>query len=390
MAFHHNFDGPRLIRPEELRASQRLSLHCFGHSLDHEMDSQGEIWPAAETYLIACQGVPVSQISVFHTRLNVAGGFIQVGSIGGVCTHPEYRGQGLASRLLEHSAWRLAEDGARLLLISGDRGLYTRSGCPMAGKYASYILRPGQLQPPAHQVCLRSAGKEDAPLCSRLYASEQVHFERPISKFEEHFARPRGGITAEEWVVEMEGQPAAYLFLRLTWASLGHPEAGIRRLHEFAGSRAAIAAALAQAMNQFPFCKLLLSIPGQDSELIQLLTNYGARPKWIPLPEHTMRILDFPALMADLRPYLQTRLDPAVLDALRFEQSGPLLNGGGDRYSIFLGAERLDLNGEEMTFLVMGSPGRRLLAVPRLQGKLAKAIAGLFPLPSFLPGLDYH
>jgi hypothetical protein len=102
-----------------------------------------------------------------------------------------------------------------------------------------------------------------------------------------------------------------------------------------------------------------------------------------------MRILDFPGLLADLRPYLQTRLDPATLDALRIEQWGPLVNGNGaDHYAISLGVERFDLDGEAMVSLVMGRPGKRILTGKK--GKLSQVISALFPLPSFLPGLDYH
>jgi hypothetical protein len=106
------------------------------------------------------------------------------------------------------------------------------------------------------------------------------------------------------------------------------------------------------------------------------------------LEGHTLRIINFPAFMKDLRPILRARLDAKVLRGLRFEQRGPLLGGiGDDRYMIICGSERLDLNGAEMTRLVVGSADAKAIHAP---GALAEVISAIFPLPSFLPGLNYH
>jgi len=89
-----------------------------------------------------------------------------------------------------------------------------------------------------------------------------------------------------------------------------------------------------------------------------------------------------------LRPILQARLEPALRRGLRFEQAGPLLAGNGaDRMAIARGTERLELDGATMTRLVMGATLEQEVAV---RGALAEVIAALVPLPSFLPGLDYH
>ena len=89
---------------------------------------------------------------------------------------------------------------------------------------------------------------------------------------------------------------------------------------------------------------------------------------------------------------LQARLDKNLLRGLRFEQSGPLLGGiGNDRYAITRGTERLELDGAQMTRLVMGSTDVEAASLPvPTSGALREAISALFPLPSFLPGLNYH
>ena len=75
---------------------------------------------------------------------------------------------------------------------------------------------------------------------------------------------------------------------------------------------------------------------------------------------------------------------------LRFRQSGPLLGGlGADRYAITRGSDRLELDGASMTHLIMGRTDIETESI-NLPGALAEIIPALFPLPSFLPGLNYH
>ncbi len=108
------------------------------------------------------------------------------------------------------------------------------------------------------------------------------------------------------------------------------------------------------------------------------------------LEGHTLRIINFPNFMKDLSPILKSRLDAKLLRGLRFEQSGPLLGGlGDDRYTIRRGSERLELDGATMTCLVMGTVDKNSYSIPA-SGALAEVISALFPLPSFLPGLNYH
>ena len=96
-------------------------------------------------------------------------------------------------------------------------------------------------------------------------------------------------------------------------------------------------------------------------------------------------------MMADLKPYLQARLEPQVLEQLRFEQTGPLLGGTGeDRLVVTCGPERLELDGAGMTRLVLGSPDLDMEGLSAASGSLRDALAAIFPLPSFLPGLNYH
>jgi hypothetical protein len=262
------------------------------------------------------------------------------------------------------------------------------------GRFAAFSIRPGPSRraeaAATRQVRLREAGPADAALCSRLYQQEAVHFVRPEIIFLERLQPHPIGFRAEEFVVEMHGQDAAYLMLSVPWQYTRQPGAGIRDIAEYAGSRAALHGAILAAADQLQLRELQAPVAWQDSALIQLLKASELSPTWSGLPGHTNRVIDLAGMMADLRPYIEARLPAALRRGLRFGQAGPLLAGTGlDSYSILRGKDRLDLDGASMTRLVMGDPGHPSQTVVA-PGALAEIIPALFPLPSFFTGLDYH
>ncbi len=384
------FDGPRPLRREEWPAAQRLERLCFAGVLGETDDGDETSYTPPKRggwQVIAHRGEPVSLIGTFHSRVSVYGSPLRVGSIGGVCTHPEYRGHGLASRLLDYCTRRLTAEGARLLLISGTRGLYTRAGNVTAQDFEYITLRPGQpfntLGAQVQQgagISIRPATAADAALCARLYQAEPVHFVRRVTKFAEHFARREEFPRGDDWIVESGGKPVAYCFTRLPWGYTR--EQGVREVVEYAGSRVALAGSLSQTMAGLNLRELRLVVPWQDVDVLRLLHGQGIVGDRIPLPEHTMRLLNFPGLMADLRPYVQARLPTPLRRGLRFEQQG-------DCYVIAHGRERLELDGGTMTRLVMGVPEKMTEVTTQGRG-LGDIITALFPLPSFLPGLNYQ
>jgi GNAT superfamily N-acetyltransferase len=390
-------NGPRLMRYEELIDSIRLSQLCFGGSeINNEEEILANYVPPRRggCYVLAHQGKPVSQIGIFHDQLKMYDGTIRVGSIGGVCTHPDYRRQGLATRLMEHCTGQLVNEGARLMLISGDEGVYMRLGNVFQGKYTYFSIKP-ESNPwrsmPA-DLLVRRATAADALLCSQLHQAESVHFVRQKSDFVRALQDPMSNtyVHADQWIIERAGQVVAYLFLGYLWGLPDGPGSGIRHVGEYAGSRVALADAIHVLMTTSYLQELTWPIAWQDAELIQLLQDSGYKGTVASLDGYTLRIIDFPNFMKDLRPILQARLDKNLLRGLRFEQSGPLLGGiGDDRYMIARGSDRLELDGAGMTRLVMGNADSQAEAI-HAPGALAEVISALFPLPSFLPGLNYH
>jgi GNAT superfamily N-acetyltransferase len=391
-----DFDGPRLLRREEAVASERLARICFGGpELDNEQEFFANYVPPQNGgfYGLSHRGQLISQIGIFHDQLKMYDGTIRTGSIGGVCTHPDYRNKGLASRLMEYCTAQLVQEGARLMLISGDAGVYIRLGNVFQGKYMYFSIKPGQgtqwRSTPADLV-LRRATPADALICSQLYQAEPVHFVRTKSDFDRalHDPMQHTYIHVDQWIIERAGQIVAYLFLGVPWHLTNQLNLGIRHVGEYAGSHSALVDALQALIATGAIQDLTWPVAWQDKELIQLLQDSGYGGNITHLDGSTLRIIDFPNFMKDLRPILRAHVDATLLRGLHFEQSGPLLGGTGvDRYMIIRGRDRLELDGASMTQLVMGSPDLQKINAP---GALAEVVSALFPLPSFLPGLNYH
>jgi predicted N-acetyltransferase YhbS len=388
------FEELRLARREDVPAVYRLHALCFPH---HESFADEEVIASAlaaytppergGVHILCRDGELVSKVGVFHSRVSMCGVHLEVASIGDVATHPDYQRRGLATRLLEHCKSRLTEEGARLMLVSGMGELYTRAGCVTAQDHAFFTLEPGQVEPDGggDGIGVRRLARKDLPACARLYQAEPVHFVRDLEAFTQHpfFTQPDSFLHAEDWVIESDGRPVAYLLLSIPWEHWPRRDTGVRDVFEYAGSRVALVQGLAQLMERLEVRELRLLVPWQDVDLLQLLRRWAGAPMGLPLIGHTMRVVNFPGLMADLKRYVRARLPAELRRGLRFEQEG-------DRYAIARGEERIELDGGGMTRMVMGLPAEMVPGSVTDSGTLSQILSALFPLPSFVPGLNYR
>ena len=407
------FEGPRRIRRHERSDGTKLFELCFGHPLasdqvedvdieEEHSASQDEGWIVMLPVEGPYQGKPVSQIGIDHHQVQFSGCRLQVGSIGGVSTHPDFRGLGLAGRVLTHCTQLLKEEGARLMLISGMRGLYTRTGNVPAMRFHFFQLLAGSSPHSTHlpEVILRPYTPADLSVCARIYQSEAVGYLRSLEDYPASFS------SGTAWIVEMDALPAAYLLLHVPWEHRDGPERRVREVFEYAGSRLALAAGFARLLDEEsalpdfpPLSELRLSVPWQDTDLVSLLQPTKTAASLETLGGHTMRLINFHALQADLEPYITARLPLRLRSGLRFEQSGPLLVDpdlgphSADRCAISWENHRLELGTADMTRLVFGdwdtSEFPPLSSLP-IGSPLLKIIEALFPLPSFQPGLNFR
>ncbi|MDF2723350.1 MAG: family N-acetyltransferase [Paenibacillus sp.] len=131
----------------------------------------------ADNRLVSFIGFVLSVVAVGEARL---GDY----SIGSVCTHPDYAGKGCASELLRRVMRHADGAGASLILVSGNRPLYTRFGCYPFGAFARYRIDQEAAQSIAAErfddTCIRLMEDTDLFALHRLHAIRSVRYDRSI------------------------------------------------------------------------------------------------------------------------------------------------------------------------------------------------------------------
>ena len=81
----------------------------------------------------------VSHVGFHTTSALIMGVPVTISSIGSVATDPNYRNQGLGTKLLQQAFKKMKNEKADIILISGTRGLYKRNGCYSVGKLHQFV-----------------------------------------------------------------------------------------------------------------------------------------------------------------------------------------------------------------------------------------------------------
>ncbi len=368
-----DLDGPRLVKTEELEDLEDLSARCFGFTRPARgarRRRRRRLW--GQSWVIADGGKPVSHIRIVYNDLLVYGSRVKAASIGGVCTDPNYRRQGIATTLLAHCTKEAAEAGAALLIISGQRGLYRRAWAVEAGAMLRAKLGPDSINRTPGGVSVRIAEPEDWAACARLYQAEPVRFVRPAAMFVQSFGHRWH---REKWIVEVGGEIWAYLALSRDWGS--RPDDPRRIVAEYAGCRAAIISALPALFSAGGFGEIEFEAPSHDRELVHLLTAQGLGLKAVNIRDHTFRLLNLPGLIRRLRRYAEARLPESDLRQLCVRQEG-------ESCLFSFGEEELTLGLAQSATLVLGGP-----KPPKVNGELGRVLGALFPVSLPIPGLNY-
>lgn len=326
-------------------------------------------------------GQPVAVANYLLDTMIVDGCDILTASVSMVATRPDYRHQGLATLILDNCLGLMRQEGVRIVIISGDRGLYRRFGCHPAG--IVWVAHPRQEEmPPAGQAALLVAdGPEATSSLWRLHGEEDPRFGRSEEVFHQVFqAEPftrAFGYRSHAFMAQREGMPTAY-------AIVGVPEAAgeIGRILEYAGDRKVLAGSLRTIAARLGLTSLEIYVPYGD-QLLQRLRPSGGQWQVQTMPG-TIGLLDPAGLWGDLQPRLVRHLGEAAARRLT------LATGGEGAVSITMGQEALCFqDSERLTGFVFGA-GSELWPDRALPPNLQRALAACFPLPlPWLQGLNY-
>ena len=129
-------------------------------------------WRIAQTP----SGEVVSAAGLWPGEILIEGKKIAVGSLGSVCTDREYRGRGIASRVIGELERHALGLGLRLFFVSGEGGLYDRFGAVKAGRFA--IGEVAQEEGEPRGVRIERLSEEDAEFVEDLNRREATRYVR--------------------------------------------------------------------------------------------------------------------------------------------------------------------------------------------------------------------
>lgn len=124
----------------------------------------------------------VSMVNYYKTRITLNGLQFKVGSIGSVCTDPNYRGKQIASRLLEQAEKSMIEENIDFTIISGSGGIYERFGSRDVGYMVEYLI-PKSKFIGDNNLQIRDYQDSDFEDIYTLYQKENHRYIRTKSEF---------------------------------------------------------------------------------------------------------------------------------------------------------------------------------------------------------------
>lgn len=374
----------RLVRPEEWADAVRLADLVFR---DEDHKSMGLAYPnafspaLAQSYGAFADGRIVSFVGFVPSVVRIGQAELNVYSIGAVCTHPDYRGKGYISALLELIREHAKQAGAPIILVSGNRGVYERFGCRTFGRSSSFELNAEQL------TRLASARDEDARFrpaeptdwfaIRTLANRREVRFEQSIWDLASMiYAEPTASnakLRHRVWIAERGGEAAAFAVVAVpgTAKPKGQPS-----LIEWAGAPELAAGLAAFAAEQAGVESLRITVPWHEGQLLSVLAEAGCACSESKLTG-TVAVVDAEALLEQLKPQLHAC---KAAPSLRFRSAE------GGTVLAELDGHSFELSPEQFISLVF-DPAPHADSVP---AELSAAMAGCFPIPFPYPsGLNF-
>ncbi|MFD0712562.1 GNAT family N-acetyltransferase [Paenibacillus sp. GCM10027626] len=370
----------RMLTDDEVQEAVALVDGVFR---DAEQTSMGKAYPfifasseAHQSYgAFDEEGTLVAFMGIVPWTIRIGEASIQAFSLGSVCTLPEARGQGYASAILQQVYRHIRQAGASLLLISGNKSLYAKSGCVPFGRMHRYrldeesaagLLRSG-LGETTH---IRAMSATDLFALQRVASSRNVRYElstRDLGALikAEGFASNKKQ-THRLLVAETYGTVTAFVVVGVS-IEQGVPGLVI----EQAGDPSAVARLAAEAVERFGLSYLDFPVPWHEQALIKQLSRFDV-PFTLSNHSGTIKIMDGDALLAQLRPWLENRR-PGSMAGLRLTQtdeSSWLLHRLGDKPPVAI-------SDQDLVRLVFDCASISEQSLPTELGSLAD----LFPVP---------
>lgn len=239
---------------------------------------------ADSLFIAEDDGRIIAHNGIMLGKIMINGHDVTMASMGAVCTDPDYRGQGIATRVLHEALAWLRDKGVGLLTISGDRGLYTRNGAVHTSGAKRFTLAGRSTDPEGIEALAASMDLLSltyygglismiADEMADLYQTEPVRYERSRREFP-ILLKAAPPISDVPYPPDLEAL-TSWIGPCLTAYVLGYKKDGQFRVIEYAGDRLAVCLLLRQALANAMADSVVVKVPLHDVRLISQLESIG-------------------------------------------------------------------------------------------------------------------
>lgn len=381
--------GPRALSLDEFESLQRLQDTVFHFGPNRSMFDEFPTLFSPENrerLRVISDGDEIVSAICYQVRPAIIyGTTLSIASLGAVCTYENYRGHGFATQLLDDSFAAARAEGADVMFISGQRGLYQRAGCAIAGHEHRFTLTRAEIDSVSHDtdVAVSSIADSDTESLAAIQRTEPVRFVRSPEDWRAFATRFRlvrpdmpepFGVT-RCWIVRVNNIPVAYVILTVDRSKENRITAHIV---EFAGARRYVFAGIAQIAKDFSVESVEGSLLPGDIDGHSVLAEMGVKTNITPLGGHRFSILHA-NILDRYRNWLVERVGSSTANTLSIQEESDTWWLVSDDARIAVG------NLERMNEVLFGD------AVHLLDGpdETLAIWRTAFPLPWLKPGLNY-
>ncbi|MFT5377812.1 MAG: GNAT superfamily N-acetyltransferase [Candidatus Latescibacterota bacterium] len=324
-------------------------------------------------------GKIIGQLAIHPVLIRLEGLLLCAGGIGTVATHPERRGQGIMSRLLEAAKPIMCERGYDISILGGDRQRYGWFGWENAGTKTVFRLTErsvGRPSPAERRIELVRTPPLTPALCRRLKKENdrrKMGVVRLPREIESIFRR-----TSRDLWVARDGRRFAYLVL----GGARHQARPYERIDEAGGDTDLVRSALRLIMTRYKL-KSLHAIASPDPLDAQLYEPISS--EWSQGHDMMVKILNARSLFEKLEPLVCEKIRRGgTVGSFSFidgkgEQWGEV-NAGGKR------SQKLVLSERELVRMLFGQGALQQMWQA---SKEMESLAHALPLKLFVPPLNH-
>ncbi len=323
--------------------------------------------------VIKMDGRIMAHVATSIRSVALGGIHTEVAGIGAVATHPDARGMQLASKLMQDAVTRSADQGADIMLISGDLGIYRRMNATDCGRYPVVRVQKSDLAPDGKSLKLEKAGKKDISSIVALRESLAIRYQLPREDLEALLECGKAmDVPSDWWMVIDEGETVGFGVI--------HQKGSELTLIDWAGHVNALEGAVIGWMNEYGVETLHYTCA--DRSMLPL--------SWRPYIQKergfdgTVLVIHARRFLRRAKGFLTERIGENFLEYLR-------IGASGQQAKFAMGSDEVEFsNGGELADFFFGAVGKDILAEKISKDtELYKVLSCAFPVPLVWYGIGY-